>query len=289
MTKYYVAALLILFWPIAVVKGSCCIEHNSELDGIALVETYYTGGARLRFGLDVIDKPFDKRTNRNSEFTKRCLKGDRLFIHELGDSVFTCRASTNPDFGGLEAKAIDVVKVSPAIKVGHKSPNLFTLSFSPLATSRVSPTPLSEREAKEVTQFLRIHAKPPNPEKSAVGPGVEYEDLLSKTHRPTFRYYFGVEPPIQIGFGDEKIFFVPSFIMRTALDEDVLTSVVLLKNDSYRLLGTINGCIVRFGADLDGDGYPEVLTRLCVPNEYMKYRYYKFYPSIRQVISLVPG
>ena len=51
----------------------------------------------------------------------------------------------------------------------------------------------------------------------------------------------------------------------------------------------MSGCIVRFGSDLDGDGYPEVLTRLCSPSEYVVYTYYKYYPGVRLLMSLNPG
>lgn len=265
-------------------QASCCIEHDSELDGIALIDSYYNGDNKLNFIFQG-GEAYNKYTQRNSDFIKNCTERNKLFINELGGNEFTCKIiEKNDDSYQIEAGAPKSKKIAINSALNKKSSDVYTISLSPLAYIPVKPMNLSKEEIRDSSVFLKKTIKPPKSDDSR-----KYTNVIGKNENLTLFEGIRPEAPIKIRINGTDILFIPSFLLSTELDEDILTSVVLSKNGQYKLLGQIYGCIKRFGADLDADGYPEIITGLCSPNEYMQYRYIKYYPMVRNYISLNPG
>ncbi len=253
-------------------QASCCTEQASEFDDISLVSADFDGANIVHFSFQA-GKPHDERTRRNAQFIKRCVKGQSLYISELGGRKFACRITeANDEFYRVEAVALDKASTGAGDDSKRSSDQIFTLSYAPLSAPAVKPDGLSKDEIRSVGSFLKDNVKQP-----ASRYGEKYVNVIGKPEKIAFGEGIPAERPIKISVNGQLIYFVPSFLIETELDEDILTSVVLNENGQYKLLGTITGCIQRFGADLDGDGYPEVITRLCSPNEYVRYTYHRYF------------
>lgn len=277
-------ALFLIFSALAArAQASCCTEQASEFDDIYLVRADFDGANIMYFSFQG-GKPRDDRTRRNARFIKRCVKGNYLFISELGGRKFTCKITEkNDEFYRAEAVALNEASTRPGDNTKRSDDQIFTISFTPLPVPAVRPEALSKEEIRSIDSFLKDTIKKP---RSRYG-----EKYVNVIGRENIAFVEGIpaERPIKINVNGQQIYFVPSFLIETDLDADILTSVVLNEKGQYKLLGTITGCIQRFGADLDGDGYPEVITRLCSPNEYVRYTYYRYFPSVKSYVWLQPG
>jgi hypothetical protein len=273
-------ALLVLLTASVMARADCCDENKSHLDDIVLVRGFlHANEKKLDFSLSKGTEPGDAFGKRNADFFKKCRAGTPLYISEFKATRFDCkRAEEHDESYGFEAIAL-TKRVLPQLT---NSPDdvVFTLSFAELSSTAVTPSPITGPELREVIAFLRPVVRIP---KSA-NADYKYENVLGRS--PNFD---GVhtEKPIKVILNENEVYFVPSILKRGALEEeDVLTSVVIKDGTQHRLVGTIEGCIVRFGADLDHDRYPEVLTRTCSSSEYNFYSYVKFLPTVKRLVSL---
>ena len=57
-----------------------------------------------------------------------------------------------------------------------------------------------------------------------------------------------------------------------------------LKDNTYKYIGEIWG-VPQLGADIDGDGVPEIVTNTLSPEWVNSTGYYKIYPKIKLLMS----
>jgi len=234
----------------------------------------------LRFSLKLYKTPINDTDRRSAVIARLCERGGSIFIYEMGSSPYRCRVlNKGPEHIEIEAVAIQPQRVKPTIKLTGTFLPLLTLSVEKLSSVQVSPLPPSSPELAVITKYLKMHARTPSDS------NYRYTDVIGK--KVEFGYGKHIEGPIVIEVKNKKFFFVPSYKLDSSTFADILTSVVMHDGDNMKLLGTIGGCIVRFGADLDDDGHPEVITQTCEPNESISYVYYKYYPSVE--LNVVHG
>jgi hypothetical protein len=81
-----------------------------------------------------------------------------------------------------------------------------------------------------------------------------------------------------------EIILLPTLYEVQTLGGDLISTVILRKDDKYRFLGHIRGCLLSVGADVDSDGFPEVITENCDSSESQQIQYQKIFPEIKYLI-----
>jgi hypothetical protein len=82
------------------------------------------------------------------------------------------------------------------------------------------------------------------------------------------------------------IIIIPTLYVRDDGCCDIISTVVLKKNNAYTYLGHISGWLRSVGADIDSDGVPEVITQHCGCLESCdSIQYIKIYPVIKDLIT----
>jgi hypothetical protein len=89
---------------------------------------------------------------------------------------------------------------------------------------------------------------------------------------------------VKIAARGVEIFLIPTRYQYEALGGELVSTVVLKQDGQYRFHGHLAGCLLSVGADLDGDGIPEIIMETCDNNEGKSDDYIKLYPAIKPLM-----
>jgi hypothetical protein len=269
------------------------IRHKSEVDGVGL---WYLNPAelvtnRLRFGED-------------PDFAMFCNGKNKLYIYEIEGRSFDCKTvKWNEKTNSFkDADAADIREMQNNINIAKndryseageaqydvslrnlkvKSHGIFTVSKQQFLRGDWTMSALTKEEiiksknvvlanVKSIKKFKEYSYK------SVVG----FSDKNIK--KLAARDQDGVYA-VKIKSKEHELFLLPTLVAFEGVGTDLVSTVVLYKDGTYRYVGHFKGFLLSVGADIDLDGIPELLV---VDNnsEGQDFRYIKIFPKVKSLI-----
>lgn len=275
----WLASLLALVFTTA--HADNYIGYESKVKGMAL------------WWIDPPNASFLAKLGKNPEFISYCDGTRRLYVYELQRS-YACRISASPVARRELLKKSEAARRDPSSENAEEQysvelPGLtvererkLTISMSPLVkgewhftAAEADETLIANRVAKQfVAQAPRFHVD-----------GYRYVNVIGFSdarltklaEREGKERYAG-----KITAGEVEILLVPTLYESNPLGGNLISTVLVRKGKDrdYSFAGHIKGCPSDLGADLDGDGVPELLTETCSNSEGAELLYVKLYPKV---------
>lgn len=245
----------------------------------------------------------------NPEFALHCDGKHKLYVYEIPNQSFTCLVKNwsgserSPDspipisHEGFDAKAMleqvrlaqkrgssetDEATYSVAIKGLHvREPGIFTVSKTRLIHGNWNINNLDSEEYAAASSLAQQNLKLIKRQK-----GVEYKSVIGYSNAGIRK--LGSREKVErytVKISTEKttIILMPT-LYYSDNDGDLISTVIQRDVDGYHFIGHVAGCLLSVGADIDGDGFPEVIMEECYGFEGTDIRYFKLAPQVRQLI-----
>jgi hypothetical protein len=280
--------------------------YKSSIEGIGLLWLnggWVTGGddmsIRFIFG-------------ENSEFATYCDGKNKLYIYEKSANGFVCNVKSWEEWRGYSAgsastwethDASDKGKILRTIELAKKdkysdagqseyyvslsnlkvdAPGIYTVSKNKLERGSWVASAPTQDELKQTQELASLHIKDvhrdkDNRYKSVMGYSNEkIKELASREKSETYT--------LKIKVGDSEIIIFPT-LYQSGQEGDLISTVVLHEHGNYSFIGHVYGCLLSVGADIDSDGFPEIIFENCYSTESQRIKYIKVYPEIKNLIS----
>jgi hypothetical protein len=241
------------------------VKHTSSVDGIGL---WWLGR----------DNPAASDVFQNGEsgsFVSYCNGKNRVYIYELGSKDFACRSRKN----GKEDWEKDftyTIEVLGAESELNNMGDIYTVSKRKIEQTdwKVSPLTMSEIDTIRNMALTHVHRKSDRT-------GYKYQSIVGKR----------LDLAKKISVNSIEIMIVPTEHIEglDGNDSDVMSTVFAKIGGATKYLGSMTGCLKRIGADIDGDGIPDVLTDSCEASESQFFQYFKIYPVVKKMIQYSHG
>ena len=273
--------------------GFCCTYHHSKIDGVAIS---YLGSID-----DNVDLPDDNvlhydlgassgavNTSRNKAFLTRCAKGKNFYIAEYGNMPFVCKTkfpkvedlTDQTKHSSFTLTSASKSKLTALIKPSAAHSEIHTISFKPLNSYPINFTKLKEKELSFYAKLANANLRKP---KKEVG-SANFKYLpkhVYANYDKTLKQF-----PQKLSLNDNEVIFLPMYYTYSDGGSDLVSAVFIKHNSKVKYAGEMPGCITRLGADVDNDGFPEVITTLCESIEGGSDEYMKVYPKVKSLIYL---
>lgn len=286
---------LLLVFAVSFANADNYEGYKSSIDGIGL---WWLGRGdnaiqRLRFG-------------ESPEFAIYCDGKNKLFIYEQSTKGYICKTESWRELvegQWSEHDLSDKKKLLRTIELAKKDENndagqseyyvslrnlkvdsegIFTVSKNKLVRGRwveSSPTRDDLEQSKKIAllHIKEVHRENNNSYKSVIGYSNEkIKKLAFRNNAETYT--------LKLRAGDTEIILLPT-LYESEQEGDLISTVVLHEHDSYSFVGHIYGCLLSVGADIDSDGFPEIILENCYSSESQRINYIKIFPEIKNLIS----
>ena len=228
------------------------------------------------------EKSIKKNITRTKSFLNHCSKNKVVYIAEYGRSAFKCNAEYFPEsFSaentyGFTLNSIINQKITSVVKLAELE--VYTISLKPLKYYKLKFEPLSKQELARYSRLAKIYF--PKPKKIE---GNTYR--LLKNHAYSYFDSGRNQKPIKYRQNAHEFIILPIYGVDDELSSDLISAVFIKSNHKIKYLGELGGCVTRAGADVDNDGFSEIITGECEPGEGSYILYNKLYPSIETILS----
>lgn len=248
------------------------------------------------------------RFGDNSEFAIFCNGNNKVFIYEKAGNGYVCKTvawgeQVDGEFIMHDLSSSSMEKMRHVIELAKKdkhsdagqsryfvslrdlkveSQRIFSVSKNKLVRGNWIESVLTQDELNQSKKIASLHIKDVHREKdnnykTVIGfNNEEIKNIASREKAETYT--------LKIKAGDIEIILLPT-LYESAQEGNLITTVVLHEHDTYRFLGHIYGCLLSVGADIDSDGFPEVILENCYSSESQRIDYIKIYPEIKDLIS----
>ena len=253
-----------LCWPLqALAIGGA--SFSTEIPGVQL------------WVLDADEKGFPRELfDEENEFVRYC-NGTRSIHVSSSGSPIRCKSEASGDTYRIHLKTTDR-RLSGLVVVSKRPllPRTKSLPITPEESER-----LRKAEAAPMAAFAN-EAKRSYMESFSDADAIAYAKYLREIRtEPTYRKHGGArfKLPSPNGF----IYISAVGLFPGGLGWDIKNVAFRESDGKLKEIGTFFGCIEGF-RDLDADGTPEVLTRLCENNEGTDNTFWSLVPTVRPVV-----
>lgn len=290
--KYKIVIGLFLFQLTSQTYAACCVSQYSAIDGIVVdssAELQDDGNLHYTIGsASIFDKDKESKASYNGtlNFVKSCQAHKIFYVDAFSEIPFKCDMDVTKkidisDEGGnwftlQPLKPINVNKQRlHNIKSGM---NVDIISTKPLKYINITFKNLAGKELSFYSKLTRIKTK-----KIKLGKGYIKSSQLKNNIYRSEAYEVLPKKYTQNGF---EFIFVPSYTLEDELSLDIV-SAVFIKNSKGKIdyLGELSGCMVRTSADLNNDGFSELVLAECEPGEGGGTAVNSVYPKIKTLAS----
>lgn len=187
------------------------------------------------------------------------------------------QARENPNSAAAEAQYF-VSLHNPSIKFG----DIYTVSKTKLTHGNWL---ISQPTKSELAAAIKLAAQklPMIPRES----GYTYKSILGYSNTGIKRLYGRdnvKNQTLKIRAGDKTIIIIPSLYIHDGMGGDLFSTIIAQDQQRFRFIGHAVGCLRSVGADLDYDGFPEVILETCEPGEGITISYVKLFPELKTLI-----
>lgn len=215
------------------------------------------------------------KDGENTEFVSHCDGKRKVYIYELGSKPFVCKseiikAVNNGQFWSEPRVDVNILGITSFFKTNYDYDlNLFTVSKYPIPQKSWKLLPLAKSDFAQVKNAAKFHIK-----KRANTDEDKYTVILGK--------YLKYAKKLKLS--GKNLLLIPTQEINNENGTDIILSVFELKDNTYKYIGEVWG-IPQLGADIDGDGVPEIVTNTFSPIFSNSTCYYKIYPKVKMLIS----
>ncbi len=243
----------------------------------------------------------------NPEFSIYCNGKNKLFIYEKSNKGFFCRVVqwdeknkyTPVDMQDKKAllQTIREAKKDKYSEAGQKEyfvllvglklkeRGMFTVSKSAITQRDWKIATPNQVERKAASALAKNHLKEIRRAEYA---DFSYKSVLGYSKqrlRKITPWEKGEVFPIKIFAMRAEVIILPTLYETNPLGGDLISTVILREGNSYKFLGHIGGCLHSVGADIDGDGFPDLILRTCEPGEGIEITYTKIFSKTKALIQ----
>lgn len=292
LNNFRVILGLLIFQCSNTVNANCCIDQFSSVDSIIVDSPATLQNGKLHYSIgsaSIYDK--DKNSianyNRSKNFIVSCQAHKIFYVDAYGNTPFKCAmdATQKIDLSAEGGNAFTLQPTKP-IKLNKQQlqniqygMDLHIISKKPLKNSTVE---FSNLKGKELSYYTKLAQEKTKKIKTPVG-YLKTNRLKTNIYRASDSYQMLPKKYRQNGF---EFIFIPAYTIEDELSLD-LVSAVFIKNKQGRVnyLGEQSGCIVRPAADLNNDGFSELVIAECEPGEGGGTGVETVYPEIQLLAS----
>ena len=193
----------------------------------------------------------------------------------MGSKSFVCKseivkAVNDGQFWSEGSVEINILGITSFFKTNYDyDANLFTVSKYPIPQKSWKLYTLTKSDVAAVKNAAKSHIK-----KQANTDEEKYTVILGK--------YLKYAKKLKLS--GKNLLLIPTQEMESENGTDIILSVFELKDNTYKYIGEIWG-VPQLGADIDGDGVPEIVTNTLSPVFVNSTGYYKIHPQVKLLIS----
>jgi hypothetical protein len=274
---------LILFATGVFFAGQCNADngttHSSKINGVSLFWMFLSADTPPN---DI----FEERDGK--DLVEHCNGNNVLHIHELASKGFTCESVKS----GLNSHRISILGVNKTdeLKAPHLLPDhqgIYTISKTPLPSQNWKIEPLSEEAIIRLQAMAKNQFKCPSDHPCQILSGKQFDR--------SFQLYEGQVRTAELEKlaiairGSATDLLIAPIAVELVGDVDggtaVFDSAVFSKTgNTEKYVGILSGSLIRVGADIDGDGVPEIIVDNSVETTQM-INYHKIHPFIDALVS----
>ena len=248
--------------------------YTSHVKGVGFWDIYDNGTV---FNSEV---PINYHTvtfkdGEHAEFVSHCDGKRKVYIYELGSKPFVCKseiikAVNDGQSWSEDSVEINIFGITDFFKTTYDyDANLFTLSKYPIYQKTWKLYPLTKSDVAKVKNVAKSHIK-----KQVNTDNEKYTVVVGK--------YLKYAKKLKLSGKD--LLLIPTQEADGENGVDIILSVFELKDNTYKYIGEIWG-VPQLGADIDGDGVPEIVTNTESPIFVNSTGYYKIYPQVKLLMS----
>jgi hypothetical protein len=168
------------------------------------------------------------------------------------------------------------------------SERFLTISKTRLPHGDWTLVPLSNEDLQLSARISSGHAK-----EIVRNEYFEYKSVIGKSDAE-IRTLVGLDSLASLKIRSEslEIILLPTLHQFSDGSADLISTVIAHDKSGYRFIGHVEGCVMSVGADLDGDGLPEVIIQNCDSDSMglsKRVNYMKLYPAIKSIMSFEAG
>lgn len=301
LKKLLWAALTSLFFA-SQSSADSYLGYKTSIDGFGLWELYdlpgATQGSHLGYSLSLLEHP---------EVALYCNGKNKLYIFEHPNIEFTCKTEVlytlenganievnSPSEERLLAELRQNKKDSDhsngafyLVSLNNKDIKVSTSGFSTIsrkallsATSKIS-TP-SKEELKSIHKLVIDEMN-----KTANYSDPNYKIILGYTNAQINSLSLREKGnyTLKISHNDLDVFIVPALYELSGLGGDMTSIVIARTGKTDKVVGTLEGCILSIGADVDSDEIPELIVENCDSSESEVVTYTSIFPSVSSFLT----
>ena len=215
------------------------------------------------------------KDGNHAEFVSYCNGKRKVYIYELGSKTFVCKseivkAVNDGQFWSEGSVEINILGITSFFKTNYDYDlNLFTVSKYPIPQKSWKLYSLTKSDVAQVINAAKFHIK-----KRANTDEDKYTVILGK--------YLKYAKKLKLS--GKNLLLIPTQEINNENGTDIILSVFELKDNTYKYIGEIWG-VPQLGADVDGDGVPEIVTNTESPIFVNSTGYYKIYPQVKLLMS----
>lgn len=245
------------------------------------------------------------RFSENPEFAIYCDGKNKLFIFEKAGKAFHCKTEYWQTYDGNEWKRFspsdkamlrtielakkdkDSIEASSEYFVSLRnlkinSQGMFTISKKRLLRGDWGVSTPTKRDVEWATKIATFNMK--NFKRIQ---GYTYKSILGYSNKAikNITNREGIETyTLKLQGRNTEVILLPTFYEFQDQGGDLVSTVISREHGSYRFIGHVYGCLLSVGADLDSDGFPEVMLESCENGEGMTINYIKIFPKIKSLV-----
>lgn len=249
--------------------------YTSNVKGVGFWYIYGKGTYFDDEEIAINDHSTNFKVGNHAEFVSHCDGKRKVYIYELGSKPFVCKSEIikgvkDGQFWSEPRVDVNILGITDFFKTTYDyDMNLFTVSKYPISQKNWKLLPLAKSDFAQVKNAAKFHIK-----KRANTDEDKYTAILGK--------YLKYAKKLKLSGKD--LLLIPTQEMESENGTDILLSVFELKDNTYKYIGEIWG-VPQLGADIDGDGVPEIVTNTLSPVFVNSIGYYKIHPQVKLLIS----
>ena len=272
---FFAIVCILVLLTSQVVQADSEKTYTSNVKGAGFWHIYGKGTNSTYEEIPINDHFTTFKVGKNTEFVSHCDGKRKVYIYELGSKPFACKseiikAVNNGEFWSEASVEINILGITGFFKTNYDYDlNLFTVSKYPIPQKSWKLLPLAKSDFAQVKNAAKFHIK-----KRANTDEYKYTVILGK--------YLKYAKKLKLS--GKKLLLIPTQEINNENGTDIILSVFELKDNTYKYIGEVWG-IPQLGADIDGDGVPEIVTNTFSPIFSNSTCYYKIYPKVKMLIS----